>query len=575
MLLEAMYKIDTLDKASVDELLEVLRLAHKYDAKFVFKKCKYVLKDMVDSLEICEDIMRFIKVDNTITDVEDLVSTLQSFLAKEFSPIDKTWQTTRFKELCEHSLKYLLSSDELVTVSENTVFHALMHWIEERGIENVSESQDLPSLLSVVRFELMPIDYLYNIVQHHPVAKKLMDFTNHYLRGISYHALSDTMKQRLPRQPVKKRAETQPFVAFTWVIPTHKLNANTPGMTEKTLKSEEFWYCGYKMSLVITDIAKAENFYVNHLTFTAKLSLEIRNLTQESEVSIQWQPASNCIVSIPFEERHTFDKEGSLSSMDITYKIEVQERRNNTFGGIRAPTTQSRFNTGAASSTPSGLFSGVPATTAQSSFNIRAASTAPSGLFSSVPAITTQSGLNIRAASPPPSGLFSSVPAITTQSGLNIRSVSPAQSGLFSSVPKTTTQSSFNIRAASPAPSGIFSVSATTTHSSFNIPSASPTPSGIFSVPATKTQSSFNIRTASSTTSGRFGALASTTQSGFTLGAASGMNTSVTPFSFSKPVSSFGTWSTNKGKENKSDLMSKPESSNSSCVQIDVIMKLV
>ena len=482
MLLEAMYKIDTLDKAIVDELLEVLRLAHKYDAKFVFKKCKYVLKDVVDSLETCDQIMHFIKVDNTITDVEDLVSTLQSFLAKEFSSLDKTWQTTSFKELCEPSLKYLLSSDELVTVSENSVFHALMYWIEERGIENVLESQELPSLLSVVRFELIPIDYLYNIVQHHPVAKKLMDFTDHYLKGISYHALSDTMKQRLPRQPVKRRAETQPFVAFTWVIPTHKLDANTPGMTDKTLKSEEFWYCGYKMSLVITDIAKAGNFYVNHLTFTAKLSLEIRNLTQESEVSIQWQPASNCFVSVPFEERHTFDKEGSLSSMDITYEIEVQERRNNTFGGIRAPTTQSRFNTGAASSTPSGL--------------------------------------------------FSSVPAITTQSGLNIRAVSPARSGLFSGVPKTTTQSSFNIRTASPAPSGIF-----------NVPT--------------------------------FGALASTTQSSFTLGAASGMNTSAAPSSFSKPVSSFGTWSTNKGKENKSDSMSKQESSNSSYVQIDVMMKLV
>ena len=82
MLLEAMYKIDTLDNASVDELLEVLRLAHKYDVKFVFKKAKYCLQAAVVSLAICEKIMCFIKVDNTITGVEDLASTLQSFLAK-------------------------------------------------------------------------------------------------------------------------------------------------------------------------------------------------------------------------------------------------------------------------------------------------------------------------------------------------------------------------------------------------------------------------------------------------------------------------------------------------------------
>ena len=75
MLLEAMYKIDTLDNANVDELLEVLRLAHKYDVKFVFKKSKYCLQAMVDSL---------IEVDNTITDVADLASTLQPFLSGTF-----------------------------------------------------------------------------------------------------------------------------------------------------------------------------------------------------------------------------------------------------------------------------------------------------------------------------------------------------------------------------------------------------------------------------------------------------------------------------------------------------------
>ena len=91
MLLEAMYKIDTLDNANVDTLLEVLRLAHKYHVKFVFKKCKYCLQAMVDSREICEKITCFIKDDNTITDVADLASTLQSFLAKESPSLSGTF----------------------------------------------------------------------------------------------------------------------------------------------------------------------------------------------------------------------------------------------------------------------------------------------------------------------------------------------------------------------------------------------------------------------------------------------------------------------------------------------------
>ena len=102
MLLEAMYKIDTLDNANVDELLEVLRLAHKYDVKFVFKKSKYCLQAMVDSLEICKKIMSFIEVDNTITDVEDLASTLQSFLAKESSSLSGTFPCGRARcKTCE------------------------------------------------------------------------------------------------------------------------------------------------------------------------------------------------------------------------------------------------------------------------------------------------------------------------------------------------------------------------------------------------------------------------------------------------------------------------------------------
>ena len=385
MLLEAMYKIDTLDNANVDQLLEVLTLAQKYDVKFVFKKCKYCLQAAVDSLEICKKIIYFIKTDNAIPDVENLVSGLQSFLAKEFSPLDKTWQTTSFKELCEPLLRYLLSSDELVTVSENTVFHALMYWIEERGIENVLESQELPSLLSVVRFELIPFDYLYNVVQHNPVAKKLMDFNDHYLRGITYHAFSNTVKQRLPHHPVKRRAETQPFVAFTWVIPTHKLDANALDITDKTVKSEEFWYCGYKMRLVITDIAIVANVSGNYSAFTAKLSLEICNLTQESEVSIQWQPTSRCFLSNPFEQGHTFDKESYFSSMHITYKVEDRQKQITPVDiSLNQPDKSNEHTFGSAFTSTS--------TASQPTFNFQAATSASRVYYKAVRRSRSNSG---------------------------------------------------------------------------------------------------------------------------------------------------------------------------------------
>ena len=326
MLLEAMYKIDTLDNADVEELLGVLTLAHKYDIKFVFNKCKYCLQAAVVSLEICEQIMSFIKIENTvITDVEDLVATLQSFLAKEFSPLDKTWKTTSFKELCEPSLKYLLSSNELITVSENTVFHALMYWIEERAVENVLESRELPSLLSVVRFELMPMDYLYNIVQHHSVAKKLPDFNDHYLRGLSYHALPQNIREILPHQPVN-RSRTYDFSGthtLKWTIPRYKLDEILGN--DKAVKAES-WFCGYKVVFRVDQVQAIDDNYSrgdNVKMFKADLTMEITNLKQHSVVDISWYPYSEAFTRSFSTKTHTFKNDAPSSSVNITYRMKV------------------------------------------------------------------------------------------------------------------------------------------------------------------------------------------------------------------------------------------------------------
>jgi hypothetical protein len=387
MLLEAMYKIDTLDNASVDELLEVLKIAHKYDVKFVFKKAKYCLQVAVVSIDICEKITCFIKVDNMITDVDDLASTLQSFLANEFSPLDKTWHTTSFKELCEPSVWYLLSSDKLVADSENTIFHALMHWVEHRGIENVFESEGMPSILSVIRFELMSIDYLYNIVQYNSVAKKLPAFNDHYLRGISYHAVSNTMKRRLLCQPVKREASTESFIPYTWVIPRDELDKLVA--TDKEFKSDTFWYCGYQMFLVINDVDKVGKSKGNKVAvFNATLSLEIINLTQQSDVMIQWQPTSQSFTSTLAEQTHTFDKKPCMSSVDIKYKMEVeQEKSSSNEASGHSPMSNSGFN----------LFSSVtaaPRTAPIFSVLATPSKTTPTGFFSGVatPSKTTTTG---------------------------------------------------------------------------------------------------------------------------------------------------------------------------------------
>ena len=219
---------------------------------------------------------------------------------------------SKFEELCEPSVRYLLSSDELVAISENTVFHALMHWIEQHGTSNILKSQKLPSLLSVVRFEFITIDYLYNIVQHNFVARKLPDFNNHYLKGISYHALSDFMKQQLPCPPVKRKGSAKSFIPYTWVIQKKELRKLIG--TDNKLISDTFWCCGYTMVLAIANVEKF-NLSLLH----AKLSLAIANLTEQSEVLIQWRLESQCFPKGFETVQHIFKEHANSSNVRIKF----------------------------------------------------------------------------------------------------------------------------------------------------------------------------------------------------------------------------------------------------------------
>ena len=220
-LIKAMYDSDVLNEVDIGELLVVLELADKYQVKFVFRKCKYVLKTMVCFLENCEKVMHVIKVKQDMADVDELALAVKTYLGKKFSPLDKTWHTDSFRNLSMVLLRSLLSGDQVTTKSENTVFHALMTWIESNSVDTSCENPTSP-LLSLLRFEVMTLDYLYNVVQWHPIASKMEGFKELYYRVITYHALTPEMRKGLDVKPVE-REEIRYYaldgsVQYTWVI---------------------------------------------------------------------------------------------------------------------------------------------------------------------------------------------------------------------------------------------------------------------------------------------------------------------------------------------------------------------
>ena len=126
VLIEAMYRLDVLKIKDYRLIVQVLELANKYDVPIVIKKCKYVLASTAPSLEMCEHIL---KETEHLTEMDLVYDVLQTFLVKEFTPIEKTWTTMKFIKLSKAAVRLLLKSDDLAAKSENTIFVALMKWV--------------------------------------------------------------------------------------------------------------------------------------------------------------------------------------------------------------------------------------------------------------------------------------------------------------------------------------------------------------------------------------------------------------------------------------------------------------
>lgn len=316
-MLEAMYKADILNNASVEELLAVLELADKYDVKFVFRKCKYVLQTRAITLDICKTIMHVIKVKHDMVDVEDLAGTMQITLGKCYSPLEKHWQTERFTSLSEPCVKSLLSSNELSTQCENTVFQALMYWMENNKVDP-SSIEPSSTLLDAVRFDLTTIDYLYNVIRVHPIATKMPHFQVLLLKGMTYHALPTGLRNRLGQiTPVARKENAEQIVQHTWVIRSN----NLPSTPRSKLTSEEFWCSGYKAKLEFQKRESGSGYYYALLTF------RLQELTYYNYVPLTWTVTSYGFVEEKVTDSHNF----SLSYPSHCTKVTLKRINRQTF----------------------------------------------------------------------------------------------------------------------------------------------------------------------------------------------------------------------------------------------------
>ena len=257
VLIEAMYKLDVLDDKDYHLVVQVLVLAHKYDVWLVIKKCKYVLLAITPSLELCEHILQ--KTEH-LTEMADLNDMIEACLVKEFTPIDKTWTTEKFTGLSKVALKLLLKSESLSTQSENTIFVALMKWVNSNIPYLAQSSCDL---LCLVRFEFLSVDFLYDVVQNHRKACRMPGFNRYLLNGLAYHSFSKIRRDQLEPKPNQRPSAEEDSPTFSWVI-DEKLAEKLTGRLNYPIFSDKFWHKGYQMQLQLRysdDLSKCGFFF--------------------------------------------------------------------------------------------------------------------------------------------------------------------------------------------------------------------------------------------------------------------------------------------------------------------------
>ena len=337
-LLRSIYDLDVLDTVEIGQLLNVLRLSLKYEVRFSTVKARRVLEAMPLTLDVCEAILEAVN-SGGLPDLGKVMKNVEVQLLGEFEPLDETWESEKFATLSEDALRFILGSDRLIVQSENTVFIALMQWIAKNAelYGNITEHSDL---INLVRFELMKATYITDVVREHEIATQLDDFSEIYVKAITYHALPPKRRKKVkPRQWCDPKKPT-----FMWILyPEPEMFTFDEKDSDNSTQSSSFWFVGYKMHLQL-DLSTSQD--------ETCLYLVVENLVEDGSIELVYEVDVKFGVGLhnsftcdsfvyrgndlsppgnyPFDDRYSLDeiKEillGSSIKVPITFEINLEK----------------------------------------------------------------------------------------------------------------------------------------------------------------------------------------------------------------------------------------------------------
>ncbi|XP_031563053.1 BTB/POZ domain-containing protein POB1-like [Actinia tenebrosa] len=298
VLIESLYRPEVVSNKSVDELLILMRLAHVYDTESTLKACERLLESADLSIEICDSALNM-REHERLPEMDDFNKRCQRFLVDSFSPLDYQWTREEFFSLSAKALQSVLSSDELCVSMENTVFLALMRWAEV----NDTYGDALESLLELVRFKAMTINYLHDIVtSKHPIAATVAKFPQMFEEAVFFRAFS---KERQAEEgDLVSRKEFEEPILFNWHVENY--DDSDFEKRKKIVKSPHFWVSGYEMFLELK--LRSTGFQGLYLTICTRQFLH----HSKGFVKLKYSLSSNFLKATHvFNEIDVFDKEGS------------------------------------------------------------------------------------------------------------------------------------------------------------------------------------------------------------------------------------------------------------------------
>ncbi|XP_060879866.1 kelch-like protein 2 isoform X2 [Metopolophium dirhodum] len=219
-----------------------------------------------------------------------LLTISESYIQQHFSDVVDADQ---FLSLSPEHVANLISSDELIVLSENIVFECVIRWVKH---DLVSRKSILPHLMEYVRLPLTSLNYIMKNAVEEPLLKNCPNCKNYVNEALYFHSLK-------PDDPIPQNIRTKPRLGDKVIFVVGALGfiqgygVSTEWYDPKINRWQYFTSIMAPHFLGGLAVVK-DNFVVavGRIGYSLDLPCQSVNVLDVSSESPHWKPTTNMLV---------------------------------------------------------------------------------------------------------------------------------------------------------------------------------------------------------------------------------------------------------------------------------------